>query len=84
MLQIPGNNREAMLEGCGTDPDVFDPDRYALGLQHCKQIPGTKRFRLAERKDVDATQNLAGNSFPQVHAVGNPRRSVAKLRNAYH
>ena len=53
-----------MLEGRCTDPDVFDPDRLALRFECCKEITGTNGFRLTQRKNVDATQNLPGNSLP--------------------
>lgn len=64
MFQIPGHDGQSVLKGGSTDPDVFRPDRFALGFEYCEQIAGTNGFRLAQRKNVDAAQNLAGNSFP--------------------
>ncbi len=64
MFQIPGHYGEAVLEGRCTDPDVFDPDRLALGFECCEQIPGANGFLLTQRKNLDAAQNLASNSFP--------------------
>jgi len=64
VFQIPGHYGESVLEGGCTDPDIFHPDRLAVGLKCCEQIAGTNSFRLSERKNVDAAQNLAGNSFP--------------------
>jgi hypothetical protein len=84
VLQISGNDGKAVLEGCRTDPDIFDPDRCALGLQRCEQITGTKRFGLTQRENVHAVQNLAGNSFPQARAVSDTGCPMAKLRDAHH
>jgi hypothetical protein len=84
VLQIPGYNGEAVLEGCCTDPDVFDPDWCTFGLQRCEQIPGTKRFGLTQREDLDTAQNLTGNSFPQARTVGNTGCPMAKLGDADH
>lgn len=54
----------------------------ALGFECREQIPGTNSFRLTQRKNLDAAQNLAGNSFPQARTVGNAGCSMAKLRDA--
>ena len=65
-----------MLESRCGDPDVFDSDRLPSGFECGEQVSGTHGFRLAHRKDIDAAQDLAGNSFPQTRSMGNTRRSV--------
>jgi len=51
-FQIPRYHREAILEGGCSDPDVFDPDRLALGLEDCEQISSADGFHLAEGKNL--------------------------------
>src|SRR5437870_11350191 len=76
VFRIPGHHPEAMLEGRCTDPDVFDSDRLPSSLECGEQVPGTDGFRLAHRKNVDAAQNLAGNSLPQKRSMGDASCSV--------
>jgi len=66
-----------MLESRGADPDVFDSDRFPSSFECGEQVSGTDGFRLAQRKNVNAAQNLAGNSLPQTRSVGDPGCAVA-------
>lgn len=82
MLQIPGHDGEAVLEGCCANPDVFDSDRLASRFQCGQQIPGTNGFRLTQRKNGEATQNLSGDSLPKACTVRDAGGAMAKLGDA--
>ena len=66
-----------MLESRCADPDVFDSDRLPSSFERGEQVSGTDGLRLAQGKNVDAAQNLAGNPLPQKRSMGDPGCAVA-------